>query len=329
MLSHGAIAANAIALTRCWQFTSDDVLLHCLPLFHAHGLTVSAHCALLTGSSMIWLARFERAQVLDWLPRATVFMGVPTLYTRLLAEDEFTAARCRNVRLFTCGSAPLSLDTFHQFELRIGQRIVERYGMTETGINASNPLVGDRKAGSVGLPLEGTEIRIVDQFKRRAPDGSDGEVQIRGRSLFSGYWRNPVATSLAIDSAGWFSTGDVGCFDADGYLSLVSRIKDVIITGGYNVYPSEVEAALERLPGVREATVIGLPHPEFGEGVVGLVVLESEARLDERVIIAALKSTLAGYKVPKRLIAVEGLPRNALGKVLKVELRERYSRLLL
>jgi len=328
MLSHAAIAANAVALARCWQFTHDDVLLHCLPLFHAHGLTVASQCVLLTGASMIWLPRFERAQVLDWLPRATVFMGVPTLYTRLLAGDDFTAEHCRGIRLFTCGSAPLSIDTFDRFEARSGHRIVERYGMTETGINTSNPIAGDRKAGSVGRPIEGTEVRIVDRSGQPVQPGLDGEVQIRGHSLFSGYWRNAAGTSLAIDSDGWFSTGDVGRFDADGYLTLVSRIKDVIISGGYNVYPSEVEAAIERMPGVREAAVIGLPHLEFGEGVVGLVVLDDKVSLDEKQTISTLKSNLAGYKVPKRLIVVETLPRNALGKVLKAELRERYSSLL-
>jgi malonyl-CoA/methylmalonyl-CoA synthetase len=328
MQSHRTLSVNARALADCWQYSAEDVLLHCLPLFHAHGLQVSSHCALLTGSTMVWLAGFDLDQVLAWLPRSTVFMGVPTHYARLLASDRLVPELCRSVRLFISGSAPLSVDTHRQFEQGTGHRIVERYGMTETGINASNPVTGERKAGSVGRPLVGAEIRVVGADGHVLPTGREGEIQIRGPSLCSGYWRNREATALAFSADGWFSTGDVGRFDDDGYLSLISRVKDIIITGGYNVYPTEVESVLEEIGGVREAAVIGVPHPDFGEGVIGLLVLDAGDEIDERRTLAELKTVLANYKVPKRLIIVPELPRNAMGKVLKPQLRAEYRDLL-
>lgn len=316
MLSHGALAANALALHEAWGFTPDDVLLHALPIFHVHGLFVALHCALLSGCPMIWLPKFADADVLAGLDRATVMMGVPTFYTRLLANPAFTRETARGVRLFVSGSAPLLPTTFAEFEVRTGQRILERYGMSEAVIITTNPLDGERIAGSVGYPLPGVDLRI-------GGGEETGVIQIRGPSVFSGYWRMPEKTAEEFTADGYFITGDVGRQDADGRVWISGRAKDLIISGGYNVYPKEVELVLDAQPGVTESAVIGVPHPDFGEGVVAVVMGEG----DEAALIAAARAELAAYKTPKRVIFVGELPRNAMGKVQKNLLRETYGRL--
>lgn len=316
MLTHGALAANALALHEAWGFTSDDVLLHALPIFHVHGLFVALHCAFLSGCPMVWLNRFEEAAVLEGLKGATVMMGVPTFYTRLLAHPGLTREATAHMRLFISGSAPLLESAFAAFEARTGHRILERYGMSEAVIITTNPLVGERKPGSVGYPLPGVDLRI-------GGGEETGVIEIRGPSVFSGYWRMPDKTAEELTADGYFITGDVGRCDPDGRLWISGRAKDLIISGGYNVYPKEVELLLDEEPGVRESAVIGVPHPDFGEGVVAVV----EGDGDEAALIASLRSRLAGYKTPKRIVFVDALPRNAMGKVQKNRLREAYSEL--
>jgi malonyl-CoA/methylmalonyl-CoA synthetase len=316
MLSHGALAANALALHEAWGFTPDDVLLHALPIFHVHGLFVALHCALLSGCPMVWLPKFADAEVLAGLDRATVMMGVPTFYTRLLDNPGFTRAKAEGVRLFVCGSAPLLPSTFAEFEERTGQRILERYGMSEAVIITTNPLDGDRIAGSVGYPLPGVDLRI-------GGGEETGVIQIRGPSVFSAYWRMPEKTAEEFTADGFFITGDVGRQDADGRVWISGRAKDLIISGGYNVYPKEVELVLDELPGVTESAVIGVPHKDFGEGVVAVVMGQG----DEAAMIAEARRQLAAYKAPKRVVFVEELPRNAMGKVQKNLLRKTYEHL--
>ncbi|HXV07846.1 MAG TPA: malonyl-CoA synthase [Burkholderiales bacterium] len=325
MLTHRNLLSNGRVLVQAWGFTAGDVLLHALPMFHVHGLFVANHCALLAGARMLWHRKFDARALLRDLPRATVLMGVPTFYTRLLAEPGFTAQACGGVRLFVSGSAPLLPDTFEEFERRTGQRILERYGMSEAGMICSNPLHGERRAGSVGPPLPGVSVRVADERDRPLPAGRVGGIQIRGENVFRGYWRMPEKTREEFSADGWFRTGDVGVFDADGYLSIVGREKDLIITGGYNVYPKEIELAIDALPGVLESAVVGLPHPDFGEAVTAVVVPRAGAVLSPEDIIQTLKRELANYKVPKRVILVPDLPRNAMGKVQKSVLRERYG----
>ncbi len=316
MLSHGNLAENALALHAAWGFTPKDVLLHALPVFHVHGLFVALHCALLSGAPMIWLPKFADAEVLAGLKRATVMMGVPTFYTRLLANRAFNRESASNIRLFISGSAPLLPSTFAQFEQCTGQRILERYGMSEAVIITSNPLEGDRIAGSVGFPLPGVELRI-------GGGEETGVIQIRGPSVFSGYWRMPEKTAEEFTADGFFITGDVGRVDPDGRVWISGRAKDLIISGGYNVYPKEVELVLDELPGVTESAVIGLPHPDFGEGVAAICT----GKGDEAGIIVAARQQLATYKLPKRVIFVNDLPRNAMGKVQKNLLRQTYATL--
>jgi len=316
MLSHGNLAANALALHEAWGFTSRDVLLHALPIFHVHGLFVALHCALLSGCPMVWLPKFTDADVLAGLDLATVMMGVPTFYTRLLANPGFTRAKADGLRLFICGSAPLLPSTFAEFEERTGQRILERYGMSEAVIITTNPLNGERIAGSVGYPLPGVELRI-------GGGEETGVIQIRGPSVFSAYWRMPEKTAEEFTTDGYFITGDVGRVDPDGRVWISGRAKDLIISGGYNVYPKEVELVLDELPGVTESAVIGCPHPDFGEGVVAVVMGQG----DEAAMIAEARRQLAAYKAPKRVVFVDELPRNAMGKVQKNLLRQRYERL--
>ncbi|MCR5876498.1 AMP-binding protein [Phenylobacterium sp. J426] len=317
MLSHGNLAANAVALHEAWGFTPDDVLLHALPVFHVHGLFVALHCALLSGCSMIWLPKFSDAEVLAGLTKATVMMGVPTFYTRLLANHAFTRETAEGVRVFISGSAPLQPSTFAEFEDRTGQRILERYGMSEAVIITTNPLDGERLAGSVGYPLPGVELRIGGAEET-------GVIEIRGPSVFGGYWRMPEKTAQDFTDDGFFVTGDVGRRDADGRVWISGRAKDLIISGGYNVYPKEVELVLDELAGVVESAVIGVPHADFGEAVVAVV----QGQGDEAAIIAAARRQLAAYKAPKRVLFVAELPRNAMGKVQKNLLRERYAGLL-
>lgn len=316
MLSHGNLAENALALHAAWGFTPDDVLLHALPIFHVHGLFVALHCALLSGCPMVWLPKFSDAEVLAGLKRATVMMGVPTFYTRLLANPAFTRETAAGVRLFVCGSAPLLPSTFAEFEARTGQRILERYGMSEAVIITSNPLAGERIAGSVGYPLPGVELRI-------GGGEETGVIQIKGPSVFREYWRMPEKTAEEFTADGFFITGDVGRQDADGRVWISGRAKDLIISGGYNVYPKEVELVLDELPGVTESAVIGVPHKDFGEGVVAVVIGQG----DEAAMIARAREQLAAYKAPKRILFVDELPRNAMGKVQKNLLRQTYERL--
>ena len=325
MLSHANLASNALVLQRYWRWRPGDVLLHALPIFHVHGLFVACHGALLNGSPMLWLARFEPKAVIERLPRATVFMGVPTMYVRLLDDPAFDAAACRNMRLFISGSAPLLPDTFRQFEARIGQRILERYGMSETTMLTSNPYDGNRVAGTVGLPLPGVQVRVVDEAGRACATDDIGAIQVRGPNVFAGYWRMPEKTKEEFTDDGYFRTGDMGRWDANGYLSIVGRNKDLIITGGYNVYPKEIESYIDELPGVFESAVIGVPDRDFGEAVTAVVVPKAGEQVDPAAVLASLKSTIANFKVPKQVHVVPELPRNQMGKVQKNLLRERFG----
>ena len=326
MVTHRNLLSNARALIDCWGFSERDVLLHALPVFHIHGLFVANHCALLSGARVLWHRKFDPALVLRDLPRATVMMGVPTFYTRLLAQPQFDREVCRNMRLFISGSAPLLLETFEDFRARSGQTILERYGMSEAGMICSNPLDAQRRGGSVGFPLPGVSVRVANEQDRPLPRGDVGGIQIKGENVFAGYWHMPEKTREEFTADGYFRTGDVGTIDADGYVSIVGRAKDLIISGGYNVYPKEIELALDALPGVAESAVIGVPHPDFGEAVAAVVVARKDAKLDPAAMIAELKKNFANYKVPKQVHVVEDLPRNAMGKVQKALLRERYGK---
>jgi malonyl-CoA/methylmalonyl-CoA synthetase len=325
MLTHGNLAANTQTLVDYWGFSPEDRLLHALPIYHAHGLFVALGCALLSGSSMHFLARFDTDSVIDALPECTVMMGVPTFYTRLLAHPRFDAATCANMRLFISGSAPLLTETFDDFAARTGHTILERYGMTETSMNASNPLEGERRAGSVGPALPGVSLRVVDDDNNELPAGEIGHLQVKGPNVFAGYWRMREKTAEEFTVDGWFKTGDEAEIAADGYVTIVGRAKDLIITGGLNVYPREVEKVLDCMPGVAESAVIGVPHPDFGEGVIAIVVLEPAAQLKDTDLIETLRPRLAAFKLPKRVHIVSELPRNSMGKVLKSRLREDYA----
>jgi malonyl-CoA/methylmalonyl-CoA synthetase len=328
MLSHGNLLSNARVLKQYWGWRRGDVLIHALPIFHVHGLFVASHGALLSGSKMIWLARFDPKVVLARLPEATVFMGVPTLYVRLLGEPGLTRAACATMRLFISGSAPLLLETFDAFRERSGHTILERYGMSETVMLTSNPYdptLGERRGGTVGLPLPGVGVRVVDDAGAPCPADAIGHLQVNGPNVFRGYWRMPEKTREEFTADGWFKTGDVGRIDARGYVTIVGRSKDLIISGGYNVYPAEVEATLNDLPGVAESAVIGVPHPDFGEAVVAVVVARPGSAPDGAALTAELKSKIANFKVPKRVFVVPELPRNAMGKVLKNLLREQHA----
>jgi malonyl-CoA/methylmalonyl-CoA synthetase len=325
MLTHRNLGSNALALVDCWGFTRGDVLLHALPIYHVHGLFVACHCAMLSGSRMLWLARFDADEVRELLPRATVMMGVPTFYTRLLALTSFGAADCRSMRLFVSGSAPLLPETFDQFRARTGFTILERYGMSETGMNTSNPLEGERIAGTVGPPLPGVAVRVADAEGRPLAAGEVGGIEVRGPNVFKGYWRMPDRTREEFTADGYFRTGDVGELLPNGYLRIVGRAKDLIITGGLNVYPKEIEEKIDALPGVAESAVIGVPDADFGEAVAAVVVTHPGHALTETDVIAALKGEIANFKVPKRIHFVADLPRNAMGKVQKNVLRERFG----
>jgi len=325
MLSHGNLGINGRTLAEIWGFTADDVLLHALPVFHVHGLFVATSCVLFSGASMYWLDRFDAGQVLAALPECTVLMGVPTYYTRLLAEPGFTRESCANMRLFISGSAPLLTETFEEFERRTGHTILERYGMTETNMNSSNPLQGERRPGTVGLPLPGVELRVVGEDGEVVPSGATGDLQVRGPNVFQGYWRMPEKTREDFTADGFFNTGDKATISADGYVSIVGRSKDMIICGGLNVYPKEIEGLLDDMDGVLESAVIGVPHPDFGEAVVAVIVPTAGAAPDEPAVVAHSKRELANFKVPKRVFFVDELPRNAMGKVQKNLLRERYA----
>ncbi|HTS54326.1 MAG TPA: malonyl-CoA synthase [Burkholderiales bacterium] len=326
MLTHRNLVSNAVVLVDSWGFSHRDVLLHVLPIFHVHGLFVANHCALLSGARLLWRAKFDAVATLSDLSRATVMMGVPTHYSRLLAEPGLTREACAHMRLFISGSAPLSSDTFRAFRARTGHAILERYGMSEAGMITSNPLLGERREGTVGFPLRGVSVRVVDQLDQPTPAGEPGAIQIRGDNVFAGYWRNPSKTQEEFTTDGWFRTGDIGVIDGDGCLSIVGRAKDLIITGGYNVYPREVELVIDAMPGVRESAVVGVPHPDFGEAVTAVIVVERGCEpLSESAVIEHVKRHLANYKVPKRVYFFPDLPRNAMGKVQKNLLRQQLA----
>jgi malonyl-CoA/methylmalonyl-CoA synthetase len=316
MLTRANLATNAVTLAQAWAFTDRDVLLHALPIFHVHGLFVAINTVLASGSSLLFLPKFDADEVVRRLPEATVMMGVPTFYTRLLQHAGFTRERCANIRLFVSGSAPLLAETHREFQARSGHAILERYGMSETLMNTSNPYDGERVAGSVGPALPGVEVRIADAL---------GMIEVRGPNVFKGYWRMPEKTAAEFREDGFFITGDIGRLDERGYLFIVGRAKDLIISGGYNVYPLEVETELDALAGVAESAVIGVPHPDFGEGVTAVVVPRPGATLDENALRTALEQRLAKYKLPKRIVFVTEMPRNAMGKVQKAALRQTYS----
>ena len=324
MLSHDNLLSNARVLADLWQFTEHDVLLHALPIFHTHGLFVASNTVFLTGGQMIFLPGFDLEQVLAALPRATTMMGVPTFYTRLLEDARFSRDLVAHMRLFVSGSAPLLADTHLAFEARTGHRILERYGMTETNMNTSNPYMGERRAGTVGFPLPGVELRIMVDGQE-VPPGEVGGIEVRGPNVFSGYWQMPEKTAEELRPDGWFITGDLGRVDADGYVQIVGRAKDLVITGGYNVYPIEVEMGLDEQPGVLESAVIGLPHPDFGEAVFAVLVAQKGCVLAPDTVLAGLRDGLARFKQPKAAVVVPALPRNAMGKVQKAELRKTYA----
>ena len=327
MLSHGNLASNAYTLRDLWQFTADDVLLHALPIFHTHGLFVATNVTLASGGAMIFLPRFETEAVLAALPRATVMMGVPTFYIRLLGEAGFDRDLAAHMRLFISGSAPLAPDIHREFEARTGHAILERYGMTETNMNTSNPYHGDRIPGTVGLPLPGIDIRIADPVTGRPlPQGDVGVIEIRGPNVFQGYWHQPEKTASEFRD-GYFISGDLGRFDRRGYVSIVGRQKDLIIAGGFNVYPAEVEEAIGELDTVREVAVIGIPHPDMGEAVVAVVVPREPGLNDPMGISGALADKLARFKQPRQILFTNELPKNAMGKVQKAELRKRHAAL--
>ena len=326
MLTHANLYSNAQVLHEAWGFRKGDVLLHMLPIFHTHGLFVACHTSLLNGSPMIFCPRFDAAEACRLLPRATVFMGVPTFYVRLLGQTDFGQRHCANVRLFVSGSAPLLEQTFEEFRVRTGHTILERYGMTECGMSTSNPLDGERRAGTVGPPLAGVDLRVVRDDGAPADAGEVGEIQFKGPNVFSGYWRMPEKTTEEFTADGYFRSGDLGRTSEDGYVAIVGRGKDLVISGGFNVYPKEVELLIDRLDGVMESAVIGLPHPDFGEQVTAVVVREPGAtEPTEQSVIDALKAGLAGYKVPKQVLFAEALPRNSMGKVQKSVLRELFA----
>ena len=331
MLTHGNLAANAKTLHEYWHFGRNDVLLHMLPIFHVHGLFVACHCVLLNGTAMFFETKFDPARVLNLLPQSTVFMGVPTYYVRLLQCAELGAAAVRQMRLFVSGSAPLLQETFDEFQKRTGLTILERYGMTEGGMFTSNPYIGERRGGTVGLPLPGTEVRIVDDEGVLLKKDQVGNIQVRGDNVFVGYWQMPEKTKEEFAPDGFFKTGDMGRMSRDAYITIVGRSKDLVITGGLNVYPKEIEELIDAIPGVLESAVIGIPHPDFGEAVTAVVVRKvpvgagKTPSLSEDTVVAALKAQLANFKIPKRVHFVTELPRNAMGKVQKNILRQTFG----
>jgi malonyl-CoA/methylmalonyl-CoA synthetase len=326
MLTHNNLLSNVQTLKDYWYFTKDDVLLHALPIFHTHGLFVACNVVLASGASMIFQPRFSVDAAIDALPRATTMMGVPTFYTRLLDDSRLDKQLVANMRLFVSGSAPLLAQTHIDFEARTSHRILERYGMSETCMNTSNPYHGQRRAGTVGFALPGVAIRVVDaQSGAALPNGEIGMIEVKGPNVFKGYWRMPQRTTAEFRKDGFFITGDLGRFDDEGYLVIVGRDKDLIISGGLNIYPKEVETAIDALAGVEESAVIGAPHPDFGEGAIAVVVAEPGAALDQDTVIAGVSEKLAKFKQPKRVYFVDALPRNAMGKVQKKALRDRYA----
>lgn len=337
MLTHGNMLSNAQTLKTYWAWKKGDVLIHALPIFHVHGLFVAIHGALINGSKMIWMAKFDPKFVIAKMPEATVFMGVPTLYVRLLAEPSLTKQAASHMRLFIAGSAPLLIETFTEWQQRTGHTILERYGMSETVMLTSNPYTADkrhggqseRRGGTVGFPLPGVKLRVQSDEGKALPVGEIGNIQVKGPNVFQAYWRMPEKTKEEFTTDGFFKTGDVGKFDDRGYVTIVGRSKDLIISGGYNVYPAEIEGYINEMPGVAESALVGVPHPDFGEVGVAVVIAKAGAELDAEQIIANLKSQLANFKIPKKCFVVPELPRNTMGKVQKNLLRDQHKNLFL
>ena len=328
MLTHGNLLSNALVLKEYWGWKKGDVLIHALPIFHVHGLFVAIHGALLNGSKMIWLAKFDPKRVIEKLREATVFMGVPTLYTRLLGEPGLTPEACSHMRLFISGSAPMLIEVFNEWKQRTGHAILERYGMSETTMLTSNPcLGGERRGGTVGFALPGVSLRVRGEGDQAVPYGDIGDIQVKGPNVFKGYWRMPEKTAEEFTADGYFKTGDVGKQGADGYITIVGRSKDLIISGGYNVYPAEIEGYLNEMPGVLESALVGVPHPDFGEVGVAILIPKPGATLDGAQVLAQLRSRLANFKIPKQCFVVDELPRNTMGKVQKNLLRAQYQAL--
>lgn len=323
MLSHGNLESNAMALIQYWDWQPNDVLLHALPIYHVHGLFVATHCALLTGTQIVWHERFEVDRVLEDLPRCTVMMGVPTYYSRLLGDDAFSSKVVSNMRLFISGSAPLSEQTFMQFHDRTGMLILERYGMSETLMNTSNPVDGERVPGTVGFPLSGVEIQVVNDEGELQPSGEVGGIEVRGSNVFDGYWRMPEKSATEFRANGFFKTGDMGFLNEEGRLTIVGRDKDVVISGGLNIYPAEIESAIDEYEGIVETAVVGAPHPDFGEGLIAVVVATKPVGLTD--LREFLSDRLASFKHPKALRQIEELPRNAMGKIQKNSLRDQFA----
>lgn len=325
MLTHGALASNSDTLRDYWQFTQNDILIHALPIYHTHGLFVATNITLMSGASCIFMAGFDAETILHQMPHATAMMGVPTFYTRLIEMDGVADA-AKDMRLFVSGSAPLLAETHQKWRAVTGHAILERYGMTETNMNTSNPYEGDRRAGTVGFPLPGIEVIVTDpETGKELPRGQIGMLEVRGPNVFAGYWQMPDKTAEELRENGFFITGDLGKFDTNGYVHIVGRGKDLIISGGFNVYPKEIELLIDDLPGVAESAVIGVAHPDFGEGVVAVVVPEKGASLTTDAIIDGVSTDLAKFKQPKKVVLVEELPRNTMGKVQKNVLRETYA----
>ena len=330
MLTHGNLLSNALVLKDYWGWKPGDVLIHALPIFHVHGLFVALHGALINGSKMIWLSAFDSKLVLQKLPEATVFMGVPTLYVRLLAEPGLNRDACRNMRLFVAGSAPLLIETFIDWQQRTGHTILERYGMSETAMLTSNPYRaqdGERRGGTVGFALPGVDLRVRGDDGSNLPNGEIGGIEVKGPNVFKGYWRMPEKTKEEFTADGWFKTGDVGKIDERGYITIVGRSKDLIISGGYNVYPAEIEGYINDMPGVAESALVGVPHPDFGEVGVAVVIAKPGAQVSGEAVLALLKAQLANFKIPKKCFVLPELPRNTMGKVQKNLLREQYKSL--
>ena len=333
MLSHGNIASNAQTLREYWNWQAGDVLIHALPIFHVHGLFVAIHGALINGSAMIWMNKFDPKQAIAHMAQGTVFMGVPTLYVRMLAESALTPQSTSHMRLFISGSAPLLKETFELWHERTGHTILERYGMSETAMLTSNPCIADkryggrteRRGGTVGFPLPGVDLRVVDDSNQSLPVGEIGAIQVKGPNVFLGYWQMPEKTAEEFTSDGYFKTGDVGKVDDDGYVTIVGRNKDLIISGGYNVYPAEIESYINNLPGVAESAVVGAPHADFGEVGVAVVVARPQVELDPQALLTTLKGLLANYKIPKHCVIADELPRNTMGKVQKNVLRTQFA----
>ncbi len=337
MLTHGNMLSNALTLKDYWGWKKGDVLIHALPIFHVHGLFVAIHGALINGSKMIWMAKFDPKRVISYMQQATVFMGVPTLYVRMLAEPSLNKAAVQNMRLFVAGSAPLLIETFTEWQERTGHTILERYGMSETAMLTSNPYAADkryakqseRRGGTVGFPLPGVTLRVRGDDGQDMPVGEIGGIQVKGPNVFKGYWRMPEKTAEEFTSDGFFKTGDVGKVDERGYVTIVGRSKDLIISGGYNVYPAEIEGYINDMKGVAESAVVGVPHPDFGEVGVAVVTLKPGASLQPEAVLAELKAKLANFKIPKRCFVVPELPRNTMGKVQKNLLRDQYKTLFI